>query len=79
MITLEGAGKPITAAMMQDVIDYAKSEGIKNVFYQVEFDDRQAKTIAQEIGGNVTKVAPLSPDYIGGLKGFLEALAEQGD
>ena len=79
MISLEGAGKPVTAAMMQEVIDYAKNEGIKNVFYQVEFDDRQAKTVAQEIGGNVTRVEPLSPDYIGGLRDFLNALAAQGD
>lgn len=79
MITLEGAGKPITAAMMQEVIDYAKNQGIKTVFYQVEFDDRQAKTIAQEIGGSVTKAAPLSPDYIEGLKNFADALSAQGD
>ena len=79
MISLESAGKPVTAAKMQEVIDFAKQEGIKTVFYQVEFSDVQANTVAEEIGGNVTKAQPLSADYIQGLKDFANALVNQGE
>ncbi len=78
MITLESAGKPATAAEMQEIIDFAKKENIKTVFYQEEFDGTQAKTIADEIGGSVAEAAPLSADYIQSLKDFVRALAEQG-
>ena len=79
MVSLESEGKPVTAEKMQEVIDYATQEGIKTVFYQVEFSDVQAKTVAEEIGGSVTKAEPLSADYIQGLKDFAEALANQGE
>lgn len=77
MISLESDGKPATAAGMQSVIEQAKTESITTVFYQTEFDDRQARTIADEIGGTVLKAAPLSPDYIESLRNFANALKEQ--
>ena len=79
MVSLESEGKPVTAEKMQEVIDQAKQEGIKTVFYQVEFSDVQANTVAEEIGGNVTKAEPLSAEYIQGLKDFANALANQGE
>lgn len=78
MISLESDGKPATAANMQSVIEQAKSQGIATMFYQTEFDDSQAKTVADEIGGTVLKAAPLSPDYIESLRSFANALKEQG-
>ena len=74
MVAIEIEGNAATAAEMQDVIDYALDNGIKTVFYQAEFDDSKAETVAEEIGGNVAIVAPLSPDYIQGLKDFTNAL-----
>ena len=78
MISLESDGKPATASGMQNVIEQAKSQGITTVFFQTEFDDSQAKTVADEIGGTVLKAAPLSPDYIESLRSFANALKEQG-
>lgn len=78
MIAIEIGGSEATAAEMQEVIDYALDNGIKTVFYQAEFDDNQAETVAEEIGGNVAIAAPLSADYIQGLKDFTNALVEAG-
>lgn len=77
MISLESDGKPATAAGMQSVIEQAKSQGVATVFFQTEFDDSQAKTVADEIGGTVLKAAPLSPDYIESLRSFANALKER--
>ena len=79
MIALESDGKQATATQLQEVIDLAKEEGITTVFYQVEFDDSQAVTLAEEIGGNVALAAPLTPDYIHGLRDFADAFVEQGE
>ena len=74
MISLESDGKAATAAKMQEAIDMANEQGIKAIFYQDEFADTQAKTIAEEIGGVVQRAAPLSDEYIDSLREFLGAL-----
>ena len=79
MVALENEGKQATAEDLQAVIDYAKQNQITTVYYQEEFDDSQAATVAEEIGGVVQKVAPLSIDYIQGLKDFVSALSKSGE
>ena len=76
MIAIEIAGKQATAEELQHVIDIAREDGIKTVFYQSEFDDHQAATVAEEIGGTAQTVAPLSINYIQGLEDFVSALAQ---
>lgn len=76
MTAIEIGGKQATAEELQSVIDYALANNIKTVFYQEEFDDSQAETVAEGIGGAVEKVAPLNPDYIQGLQDFIGALAK---
>ena len=68
MVSIEKNGKETSAKRIQTVIDYAKKEKIKIVFYQEEFDGHQAEIIATEIKGATIKVTPLSPDYIDNLK-----------
>ena len=79
MISIEAAGKQATAAEIQEVIEHANEEGIKVIFYQDEFDDSQAQTIADEIGGSVQKASPLSADYLTSMREFVYALEHQGD
>jgi len=68
MVTIEGQGKKATAMKVQEIIDFAKKENIRFIFYQEEFDSQQAETIAKEIGGEAVKVSPLAPDYIENLR-----------
>lgn len=68
MVTIEESGKEATINRLQQVIDFAKKNNIKFVFYQAEFDSQQARTIADEIDGGVVQVDPLSIDYINNLK-----------
>ncbi len=78
MVAIEIEGKQATAEDLQSVIDYARENGIKTIFYQEEFDSNQAETVAAEIGGVVQKVSPLSADYIQGLQDFANAFAQSG-
>lgn len=76
MVTIEEEGKEATTKKLQDVIDFAKKERIKFVFYQDEFDGQQAETIAKEIGGATAKVAPLAPNYIENLRCIVNEIKE---
>jgi zinc transport system substrate-binding protein len=76
MIAIEEDGKEASAKRIQEVIDLAKENDIKFVFYQEEFDSSQAETIAKEIGGATVKVAPLSEQYIENLQSIVEAFTE---
>ena len=75
MISLEVDGKAASATVMAEAIEHAKEENIKHIFYQDEFDDNQAKTVAEEIGGTVVETRPLASDYIAALTEFADALA----
>jgi zinc transport system substrate-binding protein len=68
MIALEEEGKEATAKHLQTVIDQAKKENIKVIFYQAEMDSKQAQTFAREMGGQAELIAPLAPDYIDNLR-----------
>lgn len=68
MLSLEEEGKEATAKDLQDMINKAKKENIKVIFYQAEIDSKQSKTFAAEIGGKTEQIAPLAPDYIENLE-----------
>ncbi len=74
MVSIEMEGKQASAKDMQQVIDFARSNGITTVLYQQEYDDNQAVTLAKEIGGTALAVAPLAKDYIGALRDIVNVL-----
>jgi zinc transport system substrate-binding protein len=76
MYALEEEGKEATAQHMQEVIDLAKSENIKAIFYQSEIDSRQSAAFAEEIGGKTIQLEPLAADYINNLKKMANLIAE---
>ena len=76
MYALEEEGKEATAQHLQEMIDLAKEENIKAIFYQEEIDSSQSKAFAEEIGGKTIQLAPLAADYIENLKRMAETMAE---
>jgi zinc transport system substrate-binding protein len=75
MLALEESGKESSAKNFQELVDVAKREHIKVVFYQKEFDNKQAQALAIEIGGKVQEFAPLAPNYIKNLEKMAKLLA----
>lgn len=76
MLAIEENGKETTAKNLERIIDFAKSNNIKVVFYQTEIDSSQAKVIASEINGSVVGINPLSEDYISNLKQLVDVLKD---
>lgn len=76
MYALEEEGKEATAQHLQDMIDLAKEENIKMIFYQEEIDSSQSAAFAEEIGGKTMQLAPLAANYIENLKSMADLMAE---
>lgn len=76
MYALEQDGKEATPRHLQEMIDLAKKENIKAIFYQEEIDSSQSEAFAEEIGGKAIQLSPLAADYVGNLKKMAETMAE---
>lgn len=76
MFALEDEGKEATASHLKEMIDLAKKEKIKAIFYQAEVDSSQSKAYAEEIGGKTIKLEPLAADYINNLKAMAKVMSE---
>jgi zinc transport system substrate-binding protein len=76
MYALEEEGKESTAVRLQEMIDLAKKENIKAIFYQDEIDSSQSKAFAEEIGGKTVQLSPLSANYISNLKKMADTISE---
>ena len=66
-ISVEMDGKDPAPDDLRNLIDTAKSEGIKTIFVQKQFDSRQAESIASEIGGKVMPLDHLSEDWLNNM------------
>ncbi len=75
-IAVEVQGKEPSPQDMQKLIDEAKEKGIKVIFVQSGFSTASAKTIADQIGGEVVEVDPLAKDYIDNLDRVSNAFAK---
>ncbi len=74
MYALEEHGKEADAKRISQMAELAKKENIKTVFYQAEASGRQAKSFAEEIGGQAVKLEPLSGDYIPNIRKMADAI-----
>lgn len=76
MYALEDEGKEATAKELAALIDFARENGIKTIFYQEESGGTQAKTFAKEIDGRAVMLSPLSENYIENYRFIAEKIKE---
>ena len=62
-IPVEFEGKEPPPSRMKELIDRARAERIKTIFVQREYDTKNARAIADEIGAKVKIIDPLSDDW----------------
>ena len=74
-VAIEESGQQPSARELADLIGRAKEEGVRVIFVQPQFSTASARTIAEEIGGAVVAIDPLSPDYIANMEAIADAVA----
>ena len=65
---IETGGRTPTTRWLQATIRQARSEGVRAIFVQKQFDRRAAKIVARAIGGEVEPIDPLAADVTANLR-----------
>lgn len=66
-IAIENEGKEPSAKRLSQIIRRAEEEGIKRVFYQVQFPVSAVEIISRDIGGTSVGIDPLQEDIFGNI------------
>ncbi|TDO03921.1 metal ABC transporter solute-binding protein, Zn/Mn family [Sunxiuqinia elliptica] len=75
-VSLEIDGKEPSAKHMSQLVKTAKDEGIRVVFIQKEFDQENARQLAEELDGEVVQIDPLNENWEEQIREIAEKLIE---
>lgn len=75
-IAVEFEGKEPTPSRLKELIDLAVKEHLKTIFIQREFDNKNAREIASEIGAKVRIIDPLSENWLDSATDIIDTLYE---
>jgi zinc transport system substrate-binding protein len=75
-VSIETEGKSPSASHIRNVIDLARSKGIKKVLVEKGFDQRSAKAIAAEIGGSVVEIDEVDRNWLSGTRDTARKVSE---
>ncbi len=73
-IPVEFEGKEPTPSRLRELIDRSRKDHIKTIFVQKEYDTKNARVIADEIGARITIIDPLSENWAKSEDEIIEAL-----
>lgn len=71
---VEFEGKEPPPSRLKELIDIAKEENINTVFVQKEYDTRNARVVADEIGAGIKVINPLSENWQESTLDIIESL-----
>ncbi len=74
---MELEGKTPSSAYLKDLVDIGKSENIKVIFLQMQFDQHNAEVIAKEIEAEIVQINPLDPEWYKQMLFITEKLTEK--
>jgi len=73
-IAVEFEGKEPPPSRLKELIDLAREKNLKTIFVQKEYDSRNAKAIANEIGAEIVVIDPLSEDWLKSTMDIISSL-----
>jgi zinc transport system substrate-binding protein len=73
-ISVEYEGKEPPPSKLKELIDRARTDRIKTIFVQREYDSKNARAIAHEIGAKLKIIDPLSEDWMASTTGIINDL-----
>jgi len=73
-IPVEFEGKEPPPSRMKELIDRARRDRLKTIFVQREYDTKNAKAIANEIGAKIKIIDPLSEDWLNSTIDIINAV-----
>ena len=76
-LSIEFEGKAPSPARLKSTIELARHKNIKTIYIQQEFDQTNAKVIAEELGAQTVQVNPLSYEWKTEMERFISHLEQQ--
>ncbi len=73
-VAVEFEGKEPPPSRLKYLIDLARTKKINTIFVQREYDSKNAKAIADEIGAEVVVIDPLSVDWLKATTEIIEGI-----
>jgi len=73
--SVEVSGKKPAPRQLQELIEQARTDGVRVIFVQPQFDQRSAESVAEAIHGSVVPLDPLREDVLDNLRAIAAALA----
>ena len=73
-ISIEEGGKQPSPASLKTLIETCRNEGVRVIFVQQEFDQRNAQLIASELGIEIVPINPLNYNWIEEMLRIAKAL-----
>jgi zinc transport system substrate-binding protein len=73
-IAVEFEGKEPTPSKLKELIDIARINRLKTIFVQKEYDSKNARAIAREVGAETKIIDPLSANWPEATKDIISAL-----
>lgn len=75
-LSVEQGGKEPTPGQLAQLVQTARTENIRVIYIQSEFDRELATVFAGEINGSVIQIWPLNPDWSANLTGIARQISE---
>lgn len=78
-LSIEVEGKNPSSLQLKQLLDNAKKDNVRTVFIQKEFDTKNGKAVARELGADIYTIDPLTYDWDKELIRISSILAHKSD
>ena len=75
-VSIENEGKETSAKRLGEIIDMARRDGIKRVFYQSQFPRSSVETVCEDIGAEAVEINPLDEEIFGNIRRMVYLITE---
>jgi zinc transport system substrate-binding protein len=75
-VAVENEGKEPSAKHIARIIDQARSEGVKHIFYQSEFPATSVEIICKDINATAVEINPLEEDIFSNIRQIVTQITE---
>lgn len=75
-VAIEAEGKEPSAKRIAQIIERARRDGIKRVFYQSEFPQSSVAVVAEDIGANAVEINPLDENVFDSILAMVTLITE---
>lgn len=75
-VSVEFEGKEPSPKRLKDIINFAKSKGIKVIFVQPQISSSTVETLSKELNAKVVKINPLEYNWVDNMRSVSQKIAE---